>query len=100
MAGRTVVIEFDDREAAQAFVEMNHLQSQLGFSIRAMFLKPKVFCQCPDKSRHDNRNWRKHPRFGLYLHTACGKPSIHHQRGTINRLQYVFGFNLLDKVEE
>lgn len=97
MAGRYVVLEFEDRDAAQAFVMNPNLPEQLGFEVKAMYLKPRVFCECPDKTKQSAGNWLKHPKYGLYVCKRCKKPSKHHERGIIPRLQYVFGFNLLEK---
>ena len=95
MAGRYVILEFDDRDAAQAFVMNNTLSSQLGFRVRAMYLKPKKYCECPDKTRQHVGNWNKHAKYGLYVCKRCKLPSKFHERGIIRRLQYVFGFDLL-----
>lgn len=95
MAGRYVILEFEDRDAANAFVQMENIQEQLGFTTKAMFLKPRKFCDCPEKGRQNLKNWRKHPKYGLYICVKCGKPSKHHESGIVSRLQYVFGFNLL-----
>lgn len=95
MAGRYVILEFEDRDAANAFVENNNIAGQLGFKAVAMYLKPKVFCTCQDKTRVHNQNWRKHKKYGLFICVRCGKPSKFHEQGISQRLQYVFGFNLL-----
>ena len=95
MAGRYVLLQFDDKDAAEAFVENDHLPSQLGFKVEAMFLQPTKFCTCPDKARHDVRNWVKNRKFGLYVCKVCRKPSSHHESGILSRLQYVFGFNIM-----
>lgn len=98
MAGRYLIVEFDDKDAAEMFSINSTLSEQLGFKVRAMYLKPNKFCDCPDKAKHTMGNWRKHPRYGLYVCSRCKKPSRHHQTGIVERLQYVFGFNLLNKV--
>lgn len=95
MAGRYVVLEFEDRDAAQAFVMNNTLSSQLGFSVRAMFLKPKKYCECPEKGREQLNNWHKHPKYGLHVCVKCGRPSRFYNRGILERLQYAFGYSLL-----
>lgn len=97
MAGRYVILEFDDRDAAEAFVTNPHIPQQLGYSVTAMFLKPKAFCSCPDKLRQNNKNWAKNKRYGLYICLNCRKPSIFHERGIMDRLKYVFGYNLMGK---
>ena len=94
MAGRFIILEFDDKNSAEAFVSMD-LASD-GAKVRAMFMRPDKYCQCPDKQRHDVKNWGKGKRSGLYLCKRCKLPSIHHQQGIMGRLQYVFGYNLLE----
>jgi hypothetical protein len=95
MAGRYVLLEFEDKDSAQAFVMNNNMSDQLGFGILAMFLKPTSFCNCPDKSRQNVANWKKSRKFGIYVCLRCRKPSIHHQKGILERLKYVFGYNIL-----
>jgi hypothetical protein len=96
MAGRIVILEFEDADSANSFVENQHMPGQLGYSIMAMFMRPTKFCECPDKTRQHANNWAKGKRTGLYLCVRCKKPSIHHQKGILSRLQYVFGYNQLD----
>jgi hypothetical protein len=96
MAGRYVILEFEDREAANKFVKMGRIHEQLRTKPVAMYLKPKKFCQCPDKSRQQQKNWRKHKKYGLYICERCGMPSQFHNRGILQRLQYAFGYNLLE----
>lgn len=94
MAGRYIILEFDDKVDAEAFVTNPNL-SMVGAKPVAMFLKPNKFCTCPDKLRQNNSNWRKHSKFGLYICMRCKLPSKHHQTGILERLKYVFGYNLL-----
>lgn len=96
MAGRYVVIEFDDADAANMFAINENISGQLGYRVKAMFLKPTKFCVCSNKKRQNVADWTKHKTSGLYLCNKCKKPSTHHQSGMLSRLQYVFGFNLLD----
>lgn len=96
MAGRYVILEFEDRDAANAFVQNENISSQLKFSVMAMFLKPKVYCKCPDKKRVHQNNWTKHKKYGLYICVKCGKPSQFHNGGLLKRLQYAFGYSLLE----
>lgn len=96
MAGRLVVLEFDDRDAAEAFVTNPNQPEQQGFKVRAMYLSPTKFCQCPDKQRQDGRNWTKGRRTGLFLCIRCRKPSVFYQRGLLERLKFALGLNLLD----
>lgn len=95
MAGRYVILEFEDRDAAQAFVMNNTLSNQLGFKAIAMYLKPGKYCQCPSKSRQSAANWQKHPKYGLYVCKKCHLPSKFHEAGILPRLQYTFGFSLM-----
>lgn len=97
MAGRYVLLEFEDRDEAAAFLANKHMPEHLGFTIKAAFLKPKKFCDCPGKSRQNVKNWLKHPKYGLYICQVCKKPSIHHETGILGRLQYVFGYSILEK---
>ena len=99
MAGRFVIIEFDDPQLAQSFVNSD-VASQFDFKVRAMFLRPDKYCECPDKQRHNVQNWAKGKRTGLYLCKRCRKPSVHHQQGIMSRLQYVFGYNQLEGGDE
>lgn len=97
MAGRYVILEFDDKDSAQSFLMNSHMPETLGFKTLAVFLKPSKFCDCPDKGRQHVNNWKKHSKFGLYVCLRCKKPSIHHQTGILERLKYVFGYNILDE---
>lgn len=97
MAGRYIILEFEDRDAANAFVMNENLSSQLGFIVRAMYLKPKSYCTCPDKKRVHVDNWDKHKKYGLYICRMCKKPSRFHNRGILERLQYTFGYSILGK---
>lgn len=100
MAGRYVLLEFDDRDSAESFVTNPSMPDQLGYEIKAMYVSPRQFCECPDKRRQQAKNWSKGKRTGLYLCMVCRKPSVHHQTGVLKRLQYVFGFNLLGDKED
>ena len=93
MAGRYVVIEFDDKELARAFAEDPDLPEDMGFKVRAAYLKPKSYCTCPGV--RNVKDWRKHRIYGLYICVTCKKPSKHHQSGIVERLRYVFGNNIL-----
>lgn len=100
MAGRYVILEFHDKDAAEGFVTHPDLNQEWGYSVKAMFMKPDKFCECPDKQRHNVQNWAKGKRTGLYLCKRCRKPSTHHQTGIMSRLQYVFGYNQLEGGDE
>lgn len=94
MAGRFLILEFDNRMDAEAFLDLD-FAPQHGAKVMAMFLRPDKYCQCSDKQRHDVKNWMKGKRSGLYLCRRCKLPSIHHQQGILSRLQYVFGYSQL-----
>lgn len=96
MAGRYVILEFDSKDMAEAFLANDKALQYDGATVVAEYLKPNKFCTCPDKLRQDNRNWRKHKKYGLYICARCKLPSKHHERGILGRLQYVFGYNLRD----
>lgn len=95
MAGRIVVLEFDDRDQADAFLSQEAALQHDGARAIAVFLRPNVYCECPEKKRVHVDNWRKGKRTGLYLCINCKKPSKHHLTGVLERLQYVFGYNQL-----
>lgn len=97
MAGRIVVLEFDSSAQAEAFYSNEAAIQHDGARLMAVFLRPDKFCDCPDKQRQNVKNWRKGKRTGLYLCLRCRKPSKHHQEGMLKRLQYVFGYNQLDR---
>jgi hypothetical protein len=96
MAGRFIILEFEDVDAANAFAANRYMPEQCGYSVMAMFMRPKKFCDCPDKQRQNVKNWAKGKRTGLYICRVCKKPSKHHDQGILARLQYVFGFNQLE----
>lgn len=96
MAGRYVVLEFDDRDAANAFVKMEKIHEQLDFTPVAMYLKPRRYCECPDKPRQNLNNWRKHPKYGISVCVRCGLPSWFYNQGILKRLQWAFGYSILE----
>jgi hypothetical protein len=96
MAGRYVLIEFDDREAAETFTQMDALSSQLGYRRLGLYVSPRKFCECPEKRRQNAKNWVRGKRTGLQLCVVCRKPSIFHQRGLMERIQHALGFNLIE----
>jgi len=95
MAGRFVVIEFDDRDAAQTFVDREEELKRQGATPLAMFIRPERFCQCPSRKRQNAQNWARGSRSGIWLCKVCKKPSEFHNKGVLERLVYVFGHNLL-----
>lgn len=95
MAGRYVVLEFDDSDSADTFCQNENLGANLGYRVNGLFVKPQKFCQCPDKKRQDNRNWARGKRTGLWLCKRCRRASIFHQKGLMERLLYIFGYNQL-----
>lgn len=96
MAGRFVVLEFDDRSAAESFMENHYMPEQLGYRPLAMFVVPTKFCDCPDKKRQNAKNWARGKRTGLQLCVNCRRPSIFHQKGLMERLQHIFGYNQME----
>jgi hypothetical protein len=102
MAGRYIILTFDDKDEAETFAlemmevpqgEMPHLPGSA--RIFGMFIKPMKFCECPDKRRQDGRNWFKGKNTGLFLHQDCRRPSVFHQRGLMDRLCHILGKNLV-----
>lgn len=93
MAGRFVVLKFDDPDSANAFVANNHVPHALGYSIIAMFVLPTKFCDCADKRRQNVKNWARGSRTGLWICRVCKRPSIFHMRGLLARLETTFGYN-------
>lgn len=100
MAGRYVILQFEDRDAANSFAMNETMAEQLGFKVIGLYLKSKVFCTCSDKSRQNNKNWKKNSKYGLFVCLRCGKPSVFHEIGVLQRLQYVFGYNLIEVESE
>lgn len=94
MAGRYVVLQFDDKALAEAFLAQDRALEHDGAEVIAVYLKPSQFCECPDKTRVNLKNWRKHRKYGLYVCTRCGRPSQFHNRGILERLQYAFGYDI------
>lgn len=98
MAGRFVILEFEDKSHAEEFVKLDFGID--GGNVMAMYLRPTKFCQCAEKKRQNVQNWAKGKRTGLYLCKTCKLPSIHHQQGILARLQYVFGYNQLEEHDD
>jgi hypothetical protein len=96
MAGRYVVIEFDDPDSADAFMQNDNMAEQLTYRRLGLFVSPKKFCHCADRKRQNAKNWRRGKRTGLQLCVDCKRPSIFHQRGLMERLVHVFGYNLME----
>lgn len=94
MAGRYVILKFEDKTQAEDFVSNRKKHTKKGYNVEAVYLKPSKFCSCPDKARQDARNWLKHPKYGLYTCRTCKLPSTHHESGILSRLQYVFGYSI------
>lgn len=89
-----MVLEFEDRDAADAFVENEQQGKVRGYQVIAMFLKPKKFCEC-NNEKIPLGKWLKDKKYGLYVCRDCKRPSQFHNTGLIRRLQYPFGFNIL-----
>ncbi len=95
MAERMVILRFDDADAANSFSANDTLADQLGYEVKALFLVPTKFCECPEKTRQNVKNWRRGRRTGLQLCVNCKRPSRFHTEGIMKRLEVVFGFNQL-----
>jgi len=96
MAGRYVLVEFDDPSAAEAFTQNVTLSAQLDFDVKGMFLSPDKFCECPDRTRQGNNNWARGSRSGIWLCRRCKKASRFHQGGLMDRVKMALGYNLLE----
>ena len=95
MAERMVILRFEDVDAANSFVQNSTLPEQLGYEVKAMFLVPTKFCECPEKTRVNVKNWARGRRTGIQLCVRCKRPSRFHTEGIMARLEHVFGFNQL-----
>lgn len=95
MAGRFLILEFDDPDSAASLAQNKIMAEQLGFKPYAMFILPKRFCECPDRSRQHAANWKRGSRTGLQVCAVCKRPSKFHMEGLMKRLQYLFGYNQL-----
>jgi len=100
VAGRYVILEFDDSSSAEAFVENQHMPVHLGYMIMGLYVKPEQYCQCPDKKRQTVKNWARGKRTGLWLCRTCKKPSAFYRKGVRARLQEALGYNQLTREEE
>lgn len=96
MAERMVILRFKDPDAANAFSANNTLAEQLDYEVKALFLVPVKFCECPDRKRQNAKNWRRGRRSGLQLCVTCKRPSRFHTEGIMARLEHVFGHNQLN----
>lgn len=96
MAGRYVILEFDNKLNAEAFISQRAALDADGADVRGVFLSPDKFCKCPDKARQNNSNWARGSRSGIWLCRRCKKPSRHHQGGLLSRLRTALGNNLLE----
>jgi hypothetical protein len=69
--GRLVLIEFDNREEANAFVEEHHIPQATPGSVRivGVFIMPAMLCECQPKTDKSFRG----SRFGLWACTTCRK---------------------------
>lgn len=82
---RYVLLEFDDNEAAEVFVqtiqEQNKQPTKLDYEllaklvpaltarVRGFFFMPTQFCECPPSDKSV-----KGAKWGLWIHRDCGKP--------------------------
>lgn len=96
MAGRFVILEFDDSSAAEAFTQNSYMPEQLGYRPIAVYIVPTKFCECPNKKRQNAANWKRGKRTGLQVCVTCKRPSNFHAGGLMARLQYHFGYNQLE----
>jgi hypothetical protein len=95
MAERMVVLRFEDADAANSFAANSTLAEQLDYQVKAVFLVPTKFCQCPEKTRVNVKNWVRGRRTGIQVCVRCKRPSRFHTEGIMVRLENVFGFNQL-----
>jgi hypothetical protein len=95
VAGRYVVLEFDDSDSADAFIENENISAHLAFKVLGLYVKPLLYCQCPDKRRQTVKNWARGKRTGLWLCRTCKKPSSFYIKGVRARLQEALGYNQL-----
>jgi ribosomal protein L37AE/L43A len=96
MAGRLVILEFDDSLSADSFVENTNMASHLAYRVLGLYVKPETYCQCPDKRRQTVKNWARGKKTGLWLCKTCKKPSAFYSRGLMVRLREALGYNQLE----
>lgn len=96
MAGRFVILRFDDRDAANMLAVNKNLADQLGFKVTGVYILPTKFCECDDRLRQNAKNWFRGKRSGLQLCQRCRRPSGFHVSGLEGRLQHVFGKNQME----
>jgi len=90
------MLEFEDRDAADAFVQNDNLSEQLTYRRLGIWVRPVKFCECPTKQRQQLKNWRKGKRTGLQLCVVCKRPSPAWERGLLQRIGFVLGHNQLE----
>jgi hypothetical protein len=95
MAERMVILRFTDADAANAFAMNETLAGQLDYEVKAVFLVPTKYCECPEKKRQNVKNWRRGRRSGIQICIYCRRPSRFHTEGIMKRLEIIFGFNQL-----
>ena len=95
MAERMVILRFEDVDSANSFAANETLAEQLAYEVKAMFVIPTKFCECPEKKRQNVKNWRRGRRTGIQLCIDCKRPSRFHTEGIMARLEMIFGFNQL-----
>jgi hypothetical protein len=91
--GRFVVIEFEDTDAAEAFVKNENLPDQLAFSVWGLYYRPTVLCKCGGK--RNLKDWGKSKRFGVPLCRTCKRVSPAWASGVGVRLKFALGNNIL-----
>ena len=95
MAERMVILRFTDVDAANAFARNNTMAEQLDYEVKAVFLVPTKYCECPEKKRQNVKNWKRGRRSGIQICIDCRRPSRFHTEGIMARLEMIFGFNQL-----
>lgn len=94
MSGRYIVLAFEDRHQADAFVSNELALKYDGARVEGIYLKPSTFCECPDKDRQNVKNWKRGKRSGVFLCVRCKKASVYHEKGLAARFRQVFGYDL------
>lgn len=76
---RYVLVEFDDNDEADNFVQILNggdfdghtaTASPGSMRVRAVWFKPTKFCDCKDISNGEGRG----KKYGMWAHKTCGKP--------------------------
>lgn len=106
---RYVLVAFDDNEKADQFVaacqntgvvaavtltdtSLTHFAPE----VRAVYMKPTLFCDCTVDKK--GRGFTRGKKYGLWVHSACGKPTRAWARG--EHWFQALGKNLLDRTPQ